>query len=330
MARINTKTGPPVEDSAPAEETTEQAAPAQAKPARRPAAKAAPASTDDGFLAPLASRREFVKAVLYGREGTGKSTAAAQASKLGRVLFVDSEGGLKIEALTRLGADPDQILVWPSDRSPITATSLEQLHQHLVSEFAKDPEYLTTIVVDSLTEIHHLLREQATEYRVANSRVELDPDYIDRNDYGRMTNQLRKLIRRFRDLPCNVVFIALERDAEEDDGRKEFRPALTAALCTDVLGYADVVGRFGSADGSFRARFHGTERIRAKDRYGVLPEVLHEPGLDRIIAWIDGTLTAENDPQQQSMLKVDAERQAEADRKAAEIAAKKQQAKSTK
>lgn len=326
MARITKLTANPTDTDDDAVDLEDSVPQHQAKAAPRPRASTTKKTADPmaGLVAPLASRREFVKAVLYGREGTGKSTAAAQASKLGRVLFVDSEGGLKMDALTRLGANPDNILVWPADRQPITATTLEDLHRHLLAAFDDDPEYVTTIVFDSLTEIHHLLREQATEYRVKTSRVELDPDYIDRNDYGRMTNQLRKLVRRFRDLPCNVVFLALERDAEEDDGRKEYRPALTAALCTDVLGYADVVGRFGSADGSFRARFQGNERIRAKDRYGKLPEVLHQPGLDRVVAWINGELTEDSDPVQQEMRGVDAERKAEADRKAAEIAAKKQ------
>ncbi len=302
-----------------------------AKPAAStPAAKPADANGEDssllrGLLQPLRHKREFVKAVLYGREGTGKSTAAAKASTLGRVLFIDSEGGLKVDALTRLGANPDNILVWPpAGAGPVTAESLDQLHRELLAQFADDPAFLHTIVFDSLTEIHHLLREQATDYRVRNSRVEVDPEYIDRNDYGRMTNQLRKLIRRYRDLPCNVIFLALERDVEDEDGSKEYRPALTAALCTDVLGYADVVGRFGSSDGSYRARFTGNERIRAKDRYGILPEVLADPGLDRVYACLSGELSLDTDAEQLEMLKIDSDRRDEADRKAQELAAKRQ------
>lgn len=331
-------------DSAPAaapaedQDETDQAPPAQAKaPIRRKTrvrAKSRSATSEKaeavdttagGLFAPLTSRREFVKAMLYGREGTGKSTAAAQASKLGRVLFIDAEGGLKTESLRSLGADPDNIMVWPTDNQPITAERLEQLHRELMALLDDDPDALHTIVFDSLTEIHHLLREQATDYRVQTSRIELDPDYIDRNDYGRMTNQLRKLIRRFRDLPAHVVFLALEREDDDGDGgRREVRPALTAALCVDVLGYVDVVGRFGSADDTYRARFRGVERVRAKDRYNILPDQLHQPGLDRILAWINGELTADNDPVQQEMLERDAARRKEAERKAAEVAARKQ------
>lgn len=308
----------------PATDAVEPSSAPTTKPKTVAKPKPKPSPATMAGLQPLRSKTEFIKAVMYGREGTGKSTAAAQASKLGKVLFIDSEGGLKVDALARLGADPDNILVWPSAGELITSTSLEELHRQLISQFADDPDFLQAIVVDSLTEIHHLLREQATEYRVKTSRVELDPDFVDRNDYGRMTQQLNKLIRRFRDLPCHVVFIALERDNEEDDGRKEYRPALTAALCTNVLGYADIVARFGSEDGSFRARFVGTERIRAKDRYGVLPEVLAEPGLDRIQAWINGELNESNDPIQQNMLKIDQSKAEEKRLKAEELAAKRQ------
>ncbi len=48
-----------------------------------------------------------------------------------------------------------------------------------------------------MTEIHQLLRENATEARISKSRVVLDPDVIDWDDYNKMTSQLRKLIRRF-------------------------------------------------------------------------------------------------------------------------------------
>ncbi|QOC55731.1 RecA-like DNA recombinase [Gordonia phage Archimedes] len=280
----------------------------------------------DAWFTTLSDTKEYVKAVFYGREGTGKSTAAATASQNGRVLIVNSEGGLKKAALRQHGVNTDNVAVWPNPETDeqITARSLEELHERILSALTDDPDAFYAVVIDSLTEVHHLLREQATDQRVAKSRVEVDPDFIDRDDYGKMTSQLRKLIRRFRDLPCHVVFIALEKD---DEDAKEYRPALTPALCTDVLGYADVVARYASPDTTFRARFKGTDRIRAKDRFDMLPATLPEPSFVRIEQYVSGELDAKQDTLLGAMLESDRERQEAADAEKAEKEAKRAAAK---
>lgn len=276
-----------------------------------PVAKSKPRSASSWFTE-LTDEAEFTKALFYGREGTGKTTAAAKAATNGRVLVINSEGGLKRTALKHQGVDTERIAVWPPEGVDITARSLEELHQHLLGDLHDDPDSWYAVVIDSLTEIHHLLRENATADRVRKSRTEIDPDFVDRDDYGKMTAQLRKLIRRFRDLPCHVVVIALEKD---DEDAKEIRPSLTPALNTDVLGYMDVVVRFGSPDGSFRGRIKGTERIRAKDRFGILPEVLAEPSFPRLQAILDGDLDLSTDTDQVAMDEATAKAKAEAENK---------------
>lgn len=270
---------------------------AKAKPAR----KTAPSKS---WFTELEDEVEYTKALFYGREGTGKTTAAAKAAESGRVLFINSEGGLKRTALRNQGVDVSKLAVWPPEGTEITARTLETLHEQILSDLHDEPGSWYAVVIDSLTEVHHLLRENATAERVRKSRTELDPDFVDRDDYGKMTAQLRKLIRRFRDLPCHVVLIALEKDDEE---RNEIRPSLTPALNTDVLGYMDIVVRFGSPDGSFRGRLKGTDRIRAKDRFGVLPEVLAEPSFARLQGVLSGELDLSSDPDQVAFEKATAE-----------------------
>lgn len=258
----------------------------------------------NSWFTELTDEKEFTKALFYGREGTGKTTAATRAAEGGRVLVVNSEGGLKRTALKQQGVDVSQVAVWPPEGTEITARSLEALHEKILGDLHDDPSSWYAVVIDSLTEIHHLLRENATSERVRKSRTEVDPDFVDRDDYGKMTAQLRKLIRRFRDLPCHVVVIALEKD---DETNNEIRPSLTPALNTDVLGYMDVVVRFGSPDGSFRGRMKGTSRIRAKDRFGILPEVLAEPSFPRLQGILEGTLDLDADPVQSEFTKATAE-----------------------
>jgi len=272
------------------------------------------------WFAPFEETEEYTKALYYGVEGTGKTTALAKAANMGRILIINSEGGLKKRALQRLGVNTANVAIWPPEGETITARSLEKLHERLRADLLDRPGSWFAVGIDSLTEVHHLLRENATDDRVAKAKVALDPDFVDRDDYGKMTSQLRKIIRRFRDLPCHLIITALEKDDEDSN---QIVPAITPALRTDVLGYMDIVLRFGSPDGSYRGRSKNVARIRAKDRFGILPDVLAEPSFERIEQYLSEELTAETDELQQAMVNRDAEARAAADaEKAAKEAAK--------
>lgn len=235
----------------------------------------------------LDDERDYTKALIYGREGTGKTSAAAAASRLGPVLIIDSEGGLKKQALADRGANVANLAVWPPRGQRVTNEGLKTVHEQLLDDLTKDPDSWAAVVVDSLTEVHHLLREDATDQRVAKSRVAIDEDFVDRDDYGKMTNQMRRWIRRMRDLPTHVILIALEKLGDDDD---RVRPGLTPALATDVMGYVDIVGRTAVHDGQFLARFQPTAQVHAKDRYGRLPALMLDPSFTRIQQVLSGEL----------------------------------------
>ena len=59
-----------------------------------------------GLFKPLKGRTEYVRALFWGREGSGKTTAALRASRNGRILVIDSEGGLKADALSDSASTP--------------------------------------------------------------------------------------------------------------------------------------------------------------------------------------------------------------------------------
>ena len=251
---------------------------------------------------PLSEIDQPLKVVLYGRHGTGKTTAAAEASSRGPILIIDAEGGLIPQALAKHGAVPDNISVWPPRGTRITAELLSDLHRDLAAALADDPSTFHTIVFDSITEIHHLLRENASQERISKSRVVVDPDHVDRDDYNKMTTQLRRLIRLYRDLPCNIVFTALER--VEDSG--EIRPALSPALGNDLMGYVDLVGRVAMHQGQSVARFQATKQINAKDRVSIMPEILARPTLTRLVDITSGKMDLDADADQLAFLEASA------------------------
>lgn len=234
----------------------------------------------------LQDHEGHLKVLYYGRQGTGKTTMASTAANRGPVLVIDAEGGLNTRALRSRGVDVENVQMWPGDGTRITTEMLTELHAQLLSLLEKDPEAIYAVVFDSITEIHHVLRENATAKRVENSRVVVDPDYVDREDYNRMTTQMRRLIRLYRDLPCHVIFTALERS--EDSG--EIRPALSPALATDVMGYVDLVARTQMVQGEPVARFTPTASINAKDRLSAFPAVMALPTFDRVERVASGDL----------------------------------------
>lgn len=277
---------------------------------------------DLGFYA-LDDAEDYVNALYYGKEGTGKTTDAAAMANLPdarRVLIVNAEGGTKRGALAKRGIDTSKIVMWPRPGERVSFKGLEKLHARVLSDLNDDPKSWTGVIIDSLTEVTATLRENATTNRQAKlDRLgkTYDPDFVDISDYGQMTDQMRRLIRRFRDLPCHFVCTALER--EDDNGM--IGPAMTPSLATDVLGYVDFVLYTRATQGSaeieddaaseFRALTRPTAIHRAKDRFDVTPRVLADPSFDRLHLYTSGEITEDEDMRQQEYNERQSKRESE-------------------
>lgn len=293
--------------------TKKKAAKKTSKPMPAPVDDELPEDDGDWFV-PLDDTIDFTNTLLYGREGSGKSTdlamianAAAHLPKgKGKILIINAEGGLKKSALRKRGVNTDRIVIWPDPKRHERAThqGLDRIHRKIKSDLAKDPDSWFAVGFDSATEIHQAILDSVQQKRVTavmNRGQDVDPDFVDIADYGTMSKLFRDILRKFRDLPCHFVVTALERrDIDKDTGRPQYGPAVTPGLQTDLLGYVDFVlmCKAEDEDGPFRALTRANSRYRAKDRFDILPKVMVDPTLDRIIAYVDGKLTPEDDPEQ--------------------------------
>lgn len=247
---------------------------------------------------------DFINALFYGREGAGKTTALARMSTIGNTLIINAEGGVKIGPLVRQGAVKENLKVFPPPNSKIKIThrSLDTLYRRVKADLDRDPNSWTCIGFDSITEVYQAVLDDVQGKRVKilqDKGAEPDPFFVDIGDYGTMSKMIRDLLRKFRDLPCHVIFTALERrDIDKDTGKPQYGPAITPGLQADLLGYPDLVLMFKAEDedGPNRALTRSNSRYRAKDRFGVLPKVLVEPMGDRIVQYVTGDLTPETDP----------------------------------
>lgn len=236
----------------------------------------------------LADEREFINILYYGEAGTGKTTALAHMATLGKVVYVDSEAGLKVGPLKRLGIPLENI----QPVRTVTYADLDGLYHQLQAALATDPDAFAGIVLDSISEV----QRKILELEAAN------PLEVTQRDYGKNTQQLRSLIRKFRDLPCHTGFTShVRRDQDEDDGTVRYGPSLTPAVQGDILGYVDLVAynravpstKPDDDEPEYLAHFRPVGKYKAKDRFGCLPPILYNPTFDRVNAYVEGVLRRE-------------------------------------
>jgi len=120
--------------------------------------------------------------------------------------------------------------------------------------------------------------------------------------WGDNIEAMRKACRAFRDLPMNVILIALASEVTGEDGGTPIRrPALQGkSLPNEVMGFVDLVGYMVAKEVKDDAgetvikraiRFQPTENISAKDRSGKL-NIWEAPDFMTIQKKVFGTLKA--------------------------------------
>ena len=256
----------------------------------------------------LEEEEEFLRVVYFGREGSAKSTNAASVANTGKTLFINAEGGAKRRALIRQGINPENIVTWPKDRiTPITNAGLEGVFQRLRADLVADPNSWHAVVMDSATEVVQVLTAQVSDNRVMKAQLkgadidEVDEFFTDVADYGTMGKMITDKIRKFRDLPLHVIYTALERrDVEKASGEVIVGPAVSAGVATNLLGFADFVIHCTAGDEEmpFRGLTKEGGRFRVKDRFDILPRVMVEPTMERIIQYAQGEFDEKLDPKQ--------------------------------
>lgn len=281
-------------------------------PTTRTAKKAATPKPGGGLFTPLGDVREYLRLLYWGREGSGKTTDALYLANLGRVLVINAEGGIKKKRLAELGINIDNILVWPKPGEQITHAGLDAVYREIKADLQKDPNSWAGAIFDSATDIVAGMTGIVSDKRmqkIIDKGIAVDEDLrweTDRNDYGVMGRQFMDILRKFRDLQLHFVVTALERrDVDEDTSKVSYGPAVSPSVGTSLLGYVDVVIRTAEPDEVatyYRGLTKAGGRFRTKDRLYALPRVLVEPTMERVLAYVDGDLTADSDPLQKQIV----------------------------
>lgn len=165
----------------------------------------------------------WVKALIAGEPGAGKTRTA---STWPGVLYADAEGG--------------QLSV--TDRQPpsisIDSTSvLTELHGVLTQKPAVREKMLgldvQTVVIDTLDEIARLLiRERLASEHKESMAIQ---------DWGWLGDRLRDLVRGWRNLDMNVLFLVHVKAQEDSEtGRVTYKPSIQGAMGDELAAYVDL------------------------------------------------------------------------------------------
>lgn len=243
--------------------------------------------------------KDPIKFLVYAPPGHGKTTLLGTVvgdERISPMLLLEFEGGtrsirskvrkIEIAELGKIKPSVDVIDVVSIQDWDDFTTVYEFLSE-------RDHDYLS-IGLDSLSEMNYLNLTTALDTATKEDRKH-DPDILEQRDYLRSSNQMKKLIRYFRDLPMHV-FITASAQQSQDPRTKETKlgPSLTGKLAFEIPGLLEIVGYLAivELDSGENQRWlfvQPTGRFEAKDRTegGKLGEYVAEPTLSKIFDLIE-------------------------------------------
>ncbi|MGA2412724.1 MAG: AAA family ATPase [Candidatus Binataceae bacterium] len=242
----------------------------------------------------------YIKGLLYGKPGAGKTFFSAQASKVPAmspclVMTPDAT-----EADTLREAAPDAVHAkinnfeefWDIYRA--CAVGLD------------DPDKIPfkTIIMDTGTEaqkmnMRDIMAKLMITGRPGGGEVNMDVPSV--REWGQSSSEMRRILRSFRDLPVNFIVNCHEQESRDNRGVNWYKPDLPGKLTNQVAGMFSLVGyvyinaKYEKQDGrnvvvdEKRCLLTGfVDGFVTKSRAGTLPRVMEDPQMATLYELITG------------------------------------------
>lgn len=153
----------------------------------------------------LQDEDEHVNLMIYADSGVGKTVFCGSDDD---VLFIAPEDNGTLSA-KRFGSTAKK---WKINSWGDIVDAYEWLYK-------QDPIPFNWVVLDSLTEMQEMCMRQ-----ILNEAYELnpgrDPDVPQLQDWQPYFERFRRLVKGFNALPCNVIYTALQKEEETEEGDK--------------------------------------------------------------------------------------------------------------
>lgn len=256
-----------------------------------------------------ADDRSLPSVCIYGGPGTGKTTLAASSIEvpdMNPVLHLNIENGT--QSISSIYPDLEIVDI---DRFK----QLQDAYNALYSgqDFATQTcAGYRTVILDNVTEgqkkgMEHIFQAEKLAATGINFTEFVMATFAN-GGWNQSSEQMRKMIRAFRELPCYVIIVAWETDIEKSESRHLWTPSFTSKVAQEMPGMVNDVYRLSiSADGKSRSiQTNRTRDVVAKDRTRKLPSTLENPTMPLIHQYWSGTLvkSSEDDKPKTGTLRI--------------------------
>jgi phage nucleotide-binding protein len=192
------------------------------------------------------------KVLIYGDPGIGKTRFLGTAQldpRTSPMLVLDFEGGTS--TLAGLDIDVAEIRDWKD---------FDAAYDYLVA--GKHP--YKSVAIDSVSETHWAMLSTLMDNRDPGTRKVENSN--DQQEYGQALVELRRFMRKFRDLPVHVFYTAHAKDDKDPKQGTIKKPSLAGKAANEVMGIVSVTGYMTWADVGEGANKH-EERVLVLKNY---------------------------------------------------------------
>jgi hypothetical protein len=212
--------------------------------------------------------------MVYGGSGVGKTLltgTAAQVEEMAPMLVIDAEeGSMTLNALHEV-----------ADKIDVVPMRDWKKMQSIYNDLYTGRHPYKTVTIDSGTEVQQLAMNDV----LGNDGKVLDtgitPEF---RDWYKNTEQIRRMIRAFRDLPLNTIVTALEMDSMDPRTKVQMkRPAFSNKLSQQIPAFFDTVFYMyvkevtGDTPNRRLCLTDKTDRVVAKCRAQGVPQIMENP-----------------------------------------------------
>lgn len=207
------------------------------------------------------TRARYLKLLVYGNFGVGKTTLAAssvEVPSMKDVLLLDAESGdfslsefdglstIRISNFPMLSKVHEYLKQHCAAREAGNLDRLRQLEAWLTGQNEADieaPKQFRTVIMDSLTEVEAFNMDQLLGIGI-NTALDEEVATAEWSEYKKNNKMMARIVRAFRDLPLHVIFVASQSFVQDEMKQRHFSPALTGKLANQVQGFMDMVGYY--------------------------------------------------------------------------------------
>jgi len=220
-------------------------------------------------IAPVHEISEFTKVIIYGNQGTSKTTLSMHAP---RPLLIAIEAGSK-SLLNHEATRNADVMLFKSVKQVEDVARL--------TKAGKFGQQYDTYVLDTFSELRYVEIDTRVDEQYKILRGNRERYKPEGSDYQHNTEHMRRIAAAFRDVPKNVIFVCQEKIVEG-----VAQPELTAKILAKVGEYSDLMMRMtASVEGDqpvFIGQTRNTPAVMAKTRIDNLPTLIQNPTFDLI------------------------------------------------